>query len=465
MALPSSSLLPYELSSAHYVTVFFCFVSLLLMLKLTRRNKSNLPPSPPKLPIIGNLHQLGTLPHRSFQALSRKRGFCTLRRRVETERKISVLELLSIKRVRSFQPIREEEVAELLDTLRESCASKVSCVNLSEMLIAASNNIVSRCVLGRKYDSPDGSSSFGELGRKMMKQLATLSVGDFFPSLGWVDFLTGQIAEFKATFLALDAFFDQLIAERKRIKRNGDRSHRNDFMEILLQIHEGGKHDFQLTHDNVKAILVDMFLGGSDTTSTLLEWTFAELMKNPSIMKKAQVEVRKVVGYKSKVDENDVSQMNYLKCVIKETLRLHPPAPLLIPRETLSDVKIKGFDIPSETRVFVNAWAIQRDPEFWNRPEEFVPERFEEEPEVDFKGQDLQYIPLGSGTRGCLGISFGLASTEYVLANLLYWFDWKLPNNGVPMQDIDMSEIHGLTVSEKVPLHLQTTLHSFVSKP
>ncbi|RDY03474.1 Cytochrome P450 71A1, partial [Mucuna pruriens] len=171
-------------------------------------------------------------------------------------------------------------------------------------------------------------------------------------------------------------------------------------------------------------------------------------MNNPNIMKKVQVEVRKVVGYKSKVDENDVNKMNYMKCVIKETLRLHPPVPLLVPRETLYDVKVKGFDIPSKTRVFVNAWAIQRDPEFWDRPEAFVPERFEEEAEVDFKGQDLQFIPFGSGRRGCLGISFGL-----------------LPNDGVPMQDIDISEVNGFTVSKKVPLHLQPTLHSFVSKP
>ena len=207
-----------------------------------------------------------------------------------------------------------------------------------------------------------------------------------------------------------------------------------------------------------------MFAGGGDTSSTLLEWTFAELMRHKNIMKKVQEEIRKVVGYKSKVDENDVNEMNYLKCVVKETMRLHPPAPLLIHRETLSDVRVKGFEIPPKTRVFVNAWTIQRDPEFWNKPDEFIPERFEEQPEIDFKGQDLQYIPFGAGRRGCPGISFGLGSTELLLANLLYWFDWKLPKIGVHMQDIDMSEIHGLTVSKKVPLHLEPTLHSFGSQ-
>ncbi|KAL2346965.1 hypothetical protein Fmac_000965 [Flemingia macrophylla] len=514
--------LPNELTSAsiHSLTIFFCFVTLLLFVlnqtKTSRNKKSDLPPSPPKLPIIGNLHQLGTLPHRSFHSLSRKYGplmflqlgqtptlvvssfdmakeiykthdvafsnkpqttavkiimygcmdvaFAPYGEEWRQKRKICVLELLSMKRVRSFQSIREEEVVLMLDGIREACAGKSSCINLTEMLIETSNNIMSRCVLGRKYDTADDTRiSFGELGRKMMKHLATFTVGDFFPSLGWIDFLTGQIAEFKATFSALDAFFDELIAERKRTKRNiNGQSDNKDFVDILLQIQEGGKHDFQLAQNDVKAILMDIFAGGSDTTSTLLEWVFAALLKNPDTMKKVQEEVRRVVGHKSEVDENDLNQMNYLRCVVKETLRLYPPAPLLIPRETLSDVKVKGFDIPSKTRVFVNAWAIQRDPEIWDRPEEFVPERFEKQAEVDFRGNYFQLIPFGSGRRGCIGISFALASTEYMLANLLYWFDWKLPETE---SGVDMSEIWGLTVIKKVPLHLQPTLRSFGSKP
>ena len=203
-----------------------------------------------------------------------------------------------------------------------------------------------------------------------------------------------------------------------------------------------------------------MFVGGSDTTSTTLEWAFAELLKNPNTMKKAQEEVRRVVGSKSKVDENDVNQMNYLQCVIKETLRLRPPLPLLVPRETTSSAKVKGYDIPPKTRVYLNVWAIHRDPELWNNPEDFIPERFESS-QVDMKGQDFQLIPFGTGRRGCPGISFGLASTEYILANLLHWFDWKLPGDGVQMQDIDMSESCGLTVSKKVPLHLEPIPYSF----
>ncbi|KAE9601412.1 putative costunolide synthase [Lupinus albus] len=181
-----------------------------------------------------------------------------------------------------------------------------------------------------------------------------------------------------------------------------------------------------------------MFVGGNDTTSTVLEWTFVELMKNPIIMKKSQEEVRRVVGGKSKIEENDIDQMLYLKCVIKECLRLHLPTLLMGPRETISSLKLNEYDIPTKTMVYLNAWAIQNDPKLWKSPEEFIPERFENS-NIDFKG--------------CPGMIFGTVSAEYVLASFLYWFDWKLPKTYKSSDDIDMSEIFGLVTSKKEPLH------------
>ncbi|RDY10410.1 Cytochrome P450 71A1, partial [Mucuna pruriens] len=497
-------LFPYELCSRHYLTVFLCFVSVLLMLKLRRRNKSNLPPSPPRLPIIGNLHQLGTLPHRSFQTLSHKYGPLMMLQLGQTptlvvssadvareitkthdvvfsnrpqttaakiflygckdvgfapygedwrqKKKTCVVELLSLKKVRSFGPIRQQVVAELVEAIHEACGSERPCVNLSEMLIAASNNIVSRCVLGRNCDDAMGSG-FGVLGRKIMRLFSAFSVGDFFPSMAWVDFLTGLIPEMKATFVAVDAFFDKVIAEHESRNTKDDESDMNNFVGILLQLQHCGRLDFELNRDNLRGILMDMIIGGSDTTSTTLEWVFAELLRNPNTMKKVQEEVRRVVGINSRVDENCVNHMNYLKCVVKETLRLHPPIPLLIARETTSNVKLKGYDIPPKTMVFINIWAIHRDPELWDNPEEFFPERFETR-QVGLNGQDFQLIPFGSGRRACPAISFGLASIEYVLANLLYLFKWKMPETGVLKQNIDMCETNGITVSKKIPLYL-----------
>jgi cytochrome P450 len=203
-----------------------------------------------------------------------------------------------------------------------------------------------------------------------------------------------------------------------------------------------------------------MFVGGSDTTSTTLEWTMAELVKNPSIMKKAQEEVRRVVGKKSKIDVDDINQMDYLKCILKESLRLHPPVPLSVPRESSASVKIGGYDIPQKTRVFVNAWAIQRDPAVWDRPEEFLPERFKDNL-VDLKDQNFQFMAFGGGRRGCPGLTFGVASAEYVIANLLCWFDWRLSTTDAHGEDLDMTEENGLTVFKKIPLHVVPILHSY----
>lgn len=198
----------------------------------------------------------------------------------------------------------------------------------------------------------------------------------------------------------------------------------------------------------------DMFIAGTDTTASVLEWAIAELARNPTIMKKAQQEIREVVGKKSKIDGDDIVKMEYLKCVIKESLRVHPPAPLLLPRETSEMVKLGGYCIPSKTRVFFNVWAIQRDPRIWENPEDFIPERFMNNP-VDFKGQECHCLPFGGGRRSCPGMNFAFASIEYVLANLLHSFDWKLPDDSMMAKDLDMSEDMGLALIKKHPLVLK----------
>ncbi|KAF3436756.1 hypothetical protein FNV43_RR19507 [Rhamnella rubrinervis] len=451
------------------VSVFLISL-VLLFIQISRRSndKLNLPPSPPRLPIIGNLHQLGSLLHQSLQQLSQIYGpdllllhlgqtptivvssadlvremikshdvvFSNRSQSTATDfllygskdvsfsnygeywrqvRKVIVVELLSTKRVQQFQFVRDEEVTMLVNKVHKASLNGDS-INLSDMFFGTSNNIVSRIVIGQSIaELEDGKSTFGELSKRLMSQLVEFSVGDFFPRLKWIDVVRGFIGRLKSTFVELDSFFDEVIEQHEALLESdhdcGSDSNK-DFVNILLRLRKDGMLDFEFTRNDLKALLVDMFLGASDTTSTTLEWLMAELMKNPNVMNKAQEEVRRVVGEKSNIDMNDINEMSYLKCVIKENLRLHPAAPLLVPRETMRDVEIGGYHIAAKTKVVINAWAIQRDTRSWDSPEKFIPERFENS-DVDFK------LPGGA-----LG------------------------------EDLDMSEVNALTVTKKLPLRL-----------
>ncbi|KAF7838247.1 cytochrome P450 71A1-like [Senna tora] len=504
--LSSSSLLFFSslLCFLIFASFLFKLINAKRITKSPSKPKINLPPSPPKLPIIGNLHQLGPLPHVTLRTLSKKYGpilylelghsptvvvsspelasevmkthdvafanrpkltapkillygctdvgFGSYGELWREKKKICGNELLNQKRVQSFRDIRDEEVGALLRKIRDlsSGGGAGGCVNLSELLIGTTNDIVSRCVLGDKFNTKADGRLVG-LVRKVMVNLAAFSVGDYFPSFGWVDSVSGLIPRVKAIFKELDEFFDKVIEEH-RVKKG------KSFVGILLQLQENGMLHKEITEQDFKPMLMDMFVGGTDTTSTVMQWGMAQLVRNPTKLKKAQEEVRRVVESKSKskVDESDISEMKYLRYVVKEIVRLHPPAPLGAPRIANTSVEINGYTIPAHTTVYINSWAIQRDSKFWENGEEFIPERFEKN-DLEFRSQNFNYIPFGSGRRGCPGMIFGLASLECMLANLLYSFDWKLPDS---VKDVDMSESFGLTISKKVPLYLHATPYS-----
>ena len=181
-----------------------------------------------------------------------------------------------------------------------------------------------------------------------------------------------------------------------------------------------------------------------DTSATTIEWALSELIKHPPMMKKVINELEKVVGMERMVEESDLESLEYLNMVVKETLRLHPVAPLLIPHESMEDCTVDGFHIPQKSRVMVNAWAIGRDPNAWTDADNFLPERFMES-DIDFRGQHFQFIPFGSGRRGCPGMQLGLTVVRLVLAQLVHCFDWELPDNMLP-SDLDMTEEFRITL-------------------
>ena len=188
-----------------------------------------------------------------------------------------------------------------------------------------------------------------------------------------------------------------------------------------------------------------MLIGSMDTTATVVEWLLSEVLRQPRVMKKVQRELEQTIGLDRMVEEADLDSLKYLDMVVKETLRLHPVAPLLVPHEAMEDCTVDGFHIPEKSRVIINAWTIGRDPNAWNDPEKFIPERFVGS-NIDVRGQNFELSPFGSGRRGCPGLQLGLTMVRLMVAQLLHCFDWELPNNMLP-EELDMTEEFGVVVS------------------
>ncbi|XP_044492412.1 cytochrome P450 71B26-like [Mangifera indica] len=489
---------------------------LLNNIKQVKKQNNRLPPGPPKLPILGNLHQLGKLPHQSFWKLSQKYGPVMLLKlgRVSLVvissaeaakdvlkihdldccsrppltgsgklsysfldvafapygdywremRKMCVLELFSLKRVQSFRFIREEEVASLMDSISQS-SSTASPVELSEKMYALTGSIVFRMAFGKRFQGSnfdDNDYRFQELIRAAMAVAGGFTAEECFPYVGWlIDRVRGYHSMIERVCHELDDFYQQIINDHLKPEGGRTKQEPEDIIDVMLKIERDHQiqsgRQAQLTRDGIKAVTMNILLGGVDTSASTVVWAMAELARNPKAMKKAQDEVRNCVGNKGRVTEADIDKLEYLKLIIKETLRLHPPAPLLLPRETISHFTVNGYSIYPKTLMQVNAWAIGRDPNTWRKPEEFFPERFFDS-SFDFKGQNFAYLPFGAGRRSCPGIHLGLITSELALANLLYCFDWKLPN-GMKEEDLNMEEAPGqsVTVSKKTPLNLMPT--------
>ncbi|KAJ3694561.1 hypothetical protein LUZ60_010041 [Juncus effusus] len=480
-------------------------------------NPKNLPPSPPSLPLLGHLHRLGLFPHRSLQALSSIYGpimFLRLGRiptiilssasvveesiRVHDSalssrpqssipdmllygssdvafspygeywrqvRRVCVLHLLSTKRVQSFSHIREQEVSLLIDKIRFDCSNngEDECVvNLTQMLVKLANDIVCRAVLGQKYSAHE-TNHFHELISEFVELLGTSPLGDMVPWLGWVDWLSGLKRRAQKNAQGLNKFLENVIEDHLKTKRDetgfgGEMESGSDLVDVLLNINETDKEiGVPLTRDNIKAIILDMFAAGTDTVSTALEWTMAELINNPEKMNRVIKELTDIINASGKLTENLTERMTYLKASIKEAFRLHPPIALLIPRESTKDIKLSDYHVPMGTRFVINAWAIGKDPKYWERPQDFWPDRFLDN-NIDFKGQHFGLIPFGTGRRSCPGIGFANSTIELALANLLYHFDWKLPD-GTKGELLDMTEKAGISVHRKNNLVLVEKPH------
>ncbi|KAK9069916.1 hypothetical protein SSX86_010314 [Deinandra increscens subsp. villosa] len=356
-----------------------------------------------------------------------------------------MLKLLSNTRVKSYKNVREDEIALMIQTLGESCGTTV---DLGPILSSLTNNIISRVALRRRLEGP----KYTKLLHEFMAALDVFDIGSYFPWLSWVDHFTGSVRKAKKIAIEFDEFLERIIEERLNKKKGEDAesNEEEDFVDILLDVQKNDTTGFTLHTDALKALILEAFAAGTETTQTALMWTMSELIKNPKEMNKLQRELTEIAQGNVMISEEDLEKIPYLKAVIKESLRLHPPAPLLIPRISTQDVKVMGYDIAAGTQVIINAWGIGRDPASWEEPNEFRPERFLNGP-INYQGSQFEWLAFGAGRRGCPGIQFSAPVMELLVANIIYKFDIKLPN-GIKNEDLDMTEAFGFTINRKFPL-------------
>ncbi|CAJ1952688.1 unnamed protein product, partial [Sphenostylis stenocarpa] len=359
-------------------------------------------------------------------------------------RSICLLHLLSAKKVQSFGAVREEEISIMMEEIKQCCSSLMP-VNLTDLFSKVTNNIVCRAALGRRYSGEGGTKLRGPLN-EMMELLGTSVVGDYIPWLDWLGTVNGMYGRAKRVAKQFDEFLDEVVDEHvSKRGHDGDSDvddEQNDLLNVMLRIQKTYAMGFQIDRTNIKALILDMFVAGTDTSFSILNWIMTELLRHPTVMQKLQGEVRSLVSGRTCITEEDLSSMHYLKAVIKEAFRLHPPAPLLLPRESIEDVKVMGYNIAKGTQVIVNAWAIGRDGSYWEQPLEFKPERFLNS-SIDVRGHDFELIPFGAGRRGCPGLTFAMNEVELVLANLVHKFNWEVPNGIMRDQTLDMTETEG----------------------
>ncbi|KAF3443617.1 hypothetical protein FNV43_RR13307 [Rhamnella rubrinervis] len=358
-------------------------------------------------------------------------------------RKICLSELFTLKRLECYEYIRVEEMRAFMSSL---FASSGKPIVVESKLYCFSISIILRVMLGKKYFSDYSKHNtttstaattiqleeFRGMLVDFLKLNGAFTIGDWIPWLKFLD-LQGYVKQMKALQKKFDKFLILCLRNTRQIWNPKPR----DMVGLLLELMNDSSLDIKLTYESVKGFIQDLLVAGTETNSSALEWAMSELMKHPHFIEKATEELDKVIGRDRWVEEKDIPQLHYIEAIVKETLRKHPAAALIPPHAALEDCNVGG------------------DPQMWDAPEEFRPERFLEGRsrmvEIDLKGKSFELIPFGSGRRICPGYGLALKVVTCGLANMLHGFNWSLPYNMKP-HDINMEEDKGLTTPRKVPL-------------
>eukprot|EP00261_Vitis_vinifera_P002961 XP_002267628.3 PREDICTED: cytochrome P450 89A2 [Vitis vinifera] len=229
------------------------------------------------------------------------------------------------------------------------------------------------------------------------------------------------------------------------------------YVDTLLDLQLPEEENRKLSEGEMVSLCSEFLNGGTETTSTTLQWIMANLVKHPHIQAKLFEEISGVVGEGGEeVKREDLQKMPYLKAVILEGLRRHPPAHFLLPHSVTQDTTLEGFAIPKNTLVNFMVADMGWNPKIWDDPMAFKPERF-----MNSKGngveafdvtgrKEIRMIPFGAGRRICPGYELAILHLEYFVANLVLNFEWR----AVDGDEVDLSEEQGFTVEMKNPLQV-----------
>ncbi|XP_055819942.1 cytochrome P450 71AU50-like [Solanum dulcamara] len=458
------------------------------------QNRKRYPPGPKGLPIIGHLHLLGKYPHHDLQRLAKKHGPLmylrlglvptivvssadTAEKFLKTYdhifasrpcnepakylaygqknlisakygpywrnmRKLCTQHLLNNQKINSFQSMRRQQVELMIKSLENEARDDRLVVDLSAKISSLNADLTCLMVFGKKYMDEDlDKRGFKAVVREVEHLAGIPNLGDFFPFLGVID-LQGLTRRLKDLSKVFDEFLEKIIDEHVQFH---DQKQSKDFVDTMLDIMQSGEAEFQFDRSHIKAILFDMLISAMDTSATAIEWILTELLRHPHVMKELQKELEEVVGLERMVKESDLQNLKYLDMVVKEGMRLHSVVPLA-PHEAIEDCVVDGFHIQKGSRIIINYYALQRDPNIWPEPEKFLPERFVGS-SIDIRGRDFQLLPFGSGRRSCPAMQLAIVLVHFIVAQLVHCFDWELPNGMQPCE-LDVEEYFGLATSK-----------------
>ncbi|KAJ9555251.1 hypothetical protein OSB04_009865 [Centaurea solstitialis] len=366
-------------------------------------------------------------------------------------RKVLVHEVLSNINLEASHAYRRRDVRKTVKDVHDAVGTAVDINEIAfSTVISVLTNIVWAKSIAKGGKFSNLVAEMRNFVTGVVEIAGGLNLSDFFPRLSMFDF-QGVERRMKNQMKLLDKIFESSVEDRMNSKSSmkeegvNKEEGRKDFLEILLELQQQNNESIN-HHDSNESSY-----SRTDATSAMIEWAMTEILRNEQVMKKVQDELTEVVGLNNIVEESHLPKLKYLDAVFKETFRLHPPLPFLLPRAPDKSCTVGGYTIPKGSTIFLNVWAIQRDPQYWENPLEFNPERFfnYKGPEKwDYAGTNSKFFPLGSGRRRCPGVGLGEKMMMHVLSSLMHSFNWSLPTG----QKLDLSDKFGIALKKQEPL-------------